>query len=167
MAPPASPRWPATKMESVLCTGPACIARTHPLGKCRPVRKNGSSASLTGHVMIHRMRALLLVLDGVGCGNAPDAAAYGDAGANTLGHLFARVPDLFLPALFSLGLWKIITADVFDPRSQHTIASYGRLREQSPGKDTTTGHWELAGVILDEPFPVMPRFPDQLVSAIE
>ena len=117
--------------------------------------------------MIHWMRALLLVLDGVGCGNAPDAAAYGDAGANTLAHLFARVPDLFLPALFSLGLWKIVTADVFDPRSQHTVASYGRLREQSPGKDTTTGHWELAGVILDEPFPVMPRFPDELVSAIE
>ena len=113
------------------------------------------------------MRALLLVLDSVGCGNAPDAAAYGDEGANTLGHIFAAQPDLELPALFSLGLWKILTADVFDPRSQHTIASYGRMRERSVGKDTTTGHWELAGVILDEPFRTFTKFPDELVAAIE
>jgi phosphopentomutase len=93
--------------------------------------------------------------------------AYGDEGANTLGHVFAAKPDLFLPAFFSLGLWKIVTGDVFDPRSQHTIASYGKLRERSAGKDTTTGHWELAGVILEEPFAVMRQFPDELVEAIE
>ncbi|HEX8310609.1 MAG TPA: phosphopentomutase [Chthoniobacteraceae bacterium] len=113
------------------------------------------------------MRALLLVLDSVGCGRAPDAAAYGDEGADTLGHIFQRYPDLELPALFSLGLWKIMTADVFDRRSQHTVASYGRMREQSAGKDTTTGHWEIAGVIQKEPFPTFTKFPAELVGAIE
>jgi len=113
------------------------------------------------------MRALLLVLDSAGCGHAPDAAAYGDEGANTLGHIFAAQPALDLPALFSLGLWKIVTSDVLDRRALGTIASFGRMRERSPGKDTTTGHWEIAGVILDQPFATYPTFPTELVRAIE
>lgn len=113
------------------------------------------------------MRCLLLILDSLGCGAAPDASAYGDAGADTLGHIFASNPCLDLPALFSLGLWKIVTGDVFDPRSQGTVASYGRMRECSAGKDTTTGHWEIAGVILDEPFATFARFPEKLVAAIQ
>ncbi len=113
------------------------------------------------------MRALLLVLDSVGCGHAPDAAAYGDAGADTLGHIFAAQPALELPTLFSLGLWKIVTAEVLDRRARGTIASYGRMRERSAGKDTTTGHWEIAGVILDQAFATYPTFPPELVRAIE
>src|SRR5436190_10038094 len=113
------------------------------------------------------MRSLLLVLDSVGCGAAPDAGKYGDATANTLGHIFAANPQLDLPALFSLGLWKIVTGDVFHPRSQRTAASYGRMRECSAGKDTTTGHWEIAGAILDEPFATFPRFPEELVAPIQ
>jgi len=113
------------------------------------------------------MRALLLILDSVGCGRAPDAAAYGDAGADTLGHIFAARPGLELPTLFSLGLWKALTGDVFDPRSQQTIASYGRMRERSAGKDTTTGHWEIAGVVLAQPFATFTQFPAELVEAIE
>ncbi len=113
------------------------------------------------------MRALLLVLDSVGCGHAPDAATYHDEGADTLGHLFQATPALSLPALFSLGLWKTLTADVFDPRSQSTLASYGRMRERSAGKDTTTGHWEMAGVILEQPFATFETFPAELVAAIE
>jgi phosphopentomutase len=109
------------------------------------------------------MRALLLVLDSVGCGHAPDAAAYGDAGADTLGHIFAAQPDLALPALFSLGLGQVIGAkDAPEP-----IASHGRMRERSAGKDTTTGHWEIAGVILDQPFATYPAFPAELVAGIE
>src|SRR4051794_6806306 len=99
-------------------------------------------------IAIRLMRALLLILDSVGCGGAPDAAAYGDAGADTLGHLFALAPKLQLPALFSLGLWKILTGDVFDSRSQNTSAGYGRMRSKAIGKDSTTGHWEIAGVTL-------------------
>ncbi|MEA3213231.1 MAG: phosphopentomutase [Chthoniobacter sp.] len=113
------------------------------------------------------MRALLLILDSAGCGHAPDAAAYGDDGADTLGHLFAASPDLHLPALFSLGLWKIVTGDVLDYRARHTRASWGRMRERSAGKDTTTGHWEIAGAGLTEPFGTFPKFPRELVATIE
>ena len=108
------------------------------------------------------MRALLLVLDSVGCGYAPDAAAYGDEGADTLGHILAAQPTLTLPALYSLGLGQIVGGI-----SGATLASYGRMRERSAGKDTTTGHWEIAGTILDEPFAVFEKFPPALVSAIE
>lgn len=107
------------------------------------------------------MRALLIVLDSVGIGDAPDAAKYGDAGANTLGHIFEKIPDLRLPTLEVLGLNKLFG------RSGDAFASYGWMREQSAGKDTTTGHWELAGIILEEPFAVHERFPDELVQAIE
>ena len=108
------------------------------------------------------MRALLLVLDSVGCGHAPDAAAYGDEGADTLGHILAAQPALALPALFSLGLGKIMGLSAPEPR-----ASHGRMRERSAGKDTTTGHWEIAGVILDRPFATYPTFPAELIRAIE
>ena len=110
------------------------------------------------------MRALLLVLDSVGVGAAPDAEQYGDAGANTLGHILERTPGLALANLCSLGLREIlpIPAERESPR-----ASYGRMQERSAGKDTTTGHWELAGAILDEPFTVVERFPDDLVQRIE
>jgi phosphopentomutase len=106
-------------------------------------------------------------LGGAGCGSAPDARDYGDLGANTLGHLFDAHPGLQLPSLFSLGLWKILTSDVFDARSQHTRASYGRMRPQSSGKDSTTGHWEIAGIVLPEPFATFTSFPDELVQAIQ
>ena len=114
------------------------------------------------------MRALLLVLDSVGCGDAPDAAAYGDEGANTLGHIFAANPDLQLPALWSLGLWKIVTGDVLDHRSQGTRASWGRMRERSAGKDTTTGPLGNRGRACSEkPFGTFAKFPRELLGAIE
>src|SRR5205823_14625752 len=104
------------------------------------------------------MRALLIVLDSVGVGSAPDAVNYGDRGADTLGHIFAHKPDLALPTLFSLGLGKILAGEV-QPDDTKFAASYGRMRERSAGKDTTTGHWEIAGVVLSEPFTVFERFP--------
>lgn len=113
------------------------------------------------------MRALLLILDSVGCGRAPDAAAYGDDGANTLGHILQARPQLALPNLFSLGLWKVVTSDVFDTRATRTQARWGRMRERSAGKDTTTGHWEIAGAIIEEPFGTYTNFPTELVNAIE
>lgn len=109
------------------------------------------------------MRAVVIVLDSVGVGNAPDASAYGDAGADTLGHLLEAVPRLRLPTLWGMGLGHILGRDaVRSPK-----ASYGRMREVSAGKDSTTGHWELAGVILKEPFGVYEKFPKALVTAIE
>ncbi len=113
-------------------------------------------------------RALLIVLDSVGCGEAPDADAYGDAGANTLGHILERQPDLRLPALQSLGLSHALELARGDAGScRPARGAVGVLTEASPGKDTTTGHWELAGVVLAEPFATYERFPEELVTAIE
>src|SRR5438067_3297265 len=115
------------------------------------------------------MRALLIVLDSVGVGNAPDAAKYGDRGADTLGHIFAHKADLELPVLFSLGLGEILAGHVHegDASGKKFGASYGRMREKSAGKDTTTGHWEIAGAVLAEPFAVFEKFPPRLIEAIE
>lgn len=108
------------------------------------------------------MRALLIVLDSVGVGKAPDAAAYGDAGADTLGTL-RRSGLLHVPVLDSLGLAHIMGAG--EGRAAPR-AAWGRMRERSAGKDSTTGHWEIAGAVLDEPFATFERFPDPLVRAI-
>lgn len=118
------------------------------------------------------MRALLIVLDSVGVGSAPDAAKYGDRGADTLGHIFIHSPALALPALFSLGLGEVLAGNVHangggaEPNTG-LRASYGRMRERSAGKDTTTGHWELAGAALSEPFATFEKFPARLVESIE
>jgi phosphopentomutase len=113
------------------------------------------------------VRALLLVLDSVGIGGAPDAAKYGDEGANTLGHILEQVPDLRLPNLESLGLGELLPAHTSYGSYTTYRGSYGKMQERSAGKDTTTGHWEIAGVILEEPFATFERFPDDLVRAIE
>jgi phosphopentomutase len=110
-------------------------------------------------------RALVIVLDSVGCGNAPDAADYGDTGADTLGHLFQRVPEFSLPHLDSLGLRKILGLD-----SEVPLLTGGRpfrLTARSAGKDTTTGHWELMGLVLEKPFATFETFPDDLISELE
>ena len=110
-------------------------------------------------------RAIVIVLDSVGCGNAPDAAEYGDVGANTLGHLFSRIPDFHLPNLASMGLYRLL--DV--AREDHLLenASYARLTSQAAGKDTTSGHWELMGCAPEEPFATFDTFPAGLVSELE
>ncbi len=110
-------------------------------------------------------RVLCIVLDSVGCGNAPDAADYGDAGANTLGHLFERVPGFSLPNLARLGLYAVL--DLPNDASVHPRASWARLTEKSAGKDTTTGHWELMGCALDEAFATFEEFPAELVAELE
>ncbi|MGC4017099.1 MAG: hypothetical protein QM755_21690 [Luteolibacter sp.] len=116
-------------------------------------------------------RALLIVLDSVGCGGAPDASVYGDAGADTLGHLFERVAGLELPHMASIGLYEVMrrTHPSF-PLATPMLrphASYGVLTEQSAGKDSTTGHWELMGAIHPKPFATFPQFPQDLVREIE
>ncbi len=108
-------------------------------------------------------RALLIVLDSVGVGAAPDAADYGDSGANTLGHIYEVVPEMHLPNLDRMGLAKV--RGVSSPTDAES--AWGRMRERSAGKDTTTGHWEIAGVILDVAFAVYDLIPLDLVEAIE
>src|SRR5687767_2221277 len=107
-------------------------------------------------------RALVIVLDSVGCGGARDAAAYGDEGADTLGHLFER-EGLALPNLASLGLGDVLGRGKAELRKG---AAFARMSEASPGKDTTTGHWELAGCVLEEPFDTFESFPQDLLDEI-
>ena len=108
-------------------------------------------------------RALLIVMDSVGCGGAGDAAAYGDAGADTLGHIFDATPDLHLPNLWSMGLGRVLNrGPAVEP-----AGGYGVMCERSAGKDSTTGHWELAGAVVGEPFGYFERFPAELVDAVE
>jgi len=112
-------------------------------------------------------RIIWVVLDGVGLGALPDAYLYGDQGADTLGHTAEAVGGLKLPNLESLGLGNLSRARGLRPRGD-AAGAYARMKEVSPGKDSTTGHWELAGVILDRPFPVYPQgFPPELVEEFQ
>ncbi len=106
-------------------------------------------------------RALVLVLDSVGCGAAPDAARYGDANANTLGHILAAYPNLEIPHLTDWGLGKILEIR----ENARQIAAI--LSPQSAGKDTTSGHWELMGAALSEPFATFDPIPSQLREQLE
>ena len=111
-------------------------------------------------------RVLWIVLDSVGIGPLPDAADYGDAGRNTLGHI-ARSRPLRLPNLARLGLGNMAPLDHLAPATA-PLASYGRGATRSPGKDTTTGQWEMAGIWLERAFPVYPRgFPPELIAEFE
>jgi len=112
-------------------------------------------------------RAILIVLDSVGVGAAPDAAAYGDEGSNTLANTARAVGGLRLPNLGRLGLGNL--ADVLGvPPEPHPAGAYGRMQEASAGKDTTTGHWEIAGIISTRPLPTYPNgFPPEVIQEFE
>ena len=111
-------------------------------------------------------RVIWIVLDSVGIGAMPDAAEYGDEGSDTLGNL-ARQRSLTLPNLCKLGLANIRDLEGLKPVSCPE-ACYGKCALASPGKDTTTGHWEMAGIILAKPFPVYPHgFPREVMDAFE
>ncbi len=111
-------------------------------------------------------RVIWIVLDSVGIGELPDAAAYGDVGRDTLGHI-ARSRPLRLPNLVRLGLANIKPlANLASPA--RPAGGFGKGITVSPGKDTTTGHWEMAGIWLDQPFPVYPHgFPKDLIAEFE
>jgi phosphopentomutase len=111
-------------------------------------------------------RVLWIVLDSVGIGALPDAADYGDLGRDTLGHV-ARSRPLHIPNLVQVGLANIKPLTYLDPPARPTGA-YGKAVTVSPGKDTTTGHWEMAGIWLPQAFPVYPYgFPKELVAEFE
>jgi phosphopentomutase len=111
-------------------------------------------------------RIIWIVLDSVGIGELPDAADYGDVGRDTLGHI-ARSRPLQLPNLVRLGLANIKPLDHLAPPA-NPAGSFGKGATRSPGKDTTTGHWEMAGIWLDQAFPVYPHgFPAELIAQFE
>jgi phosphopentomutase len=109
-------------------------------------------------------RALLLVLDGVGCGEAPDTAAYGDSGSDTIGNVARAVGGLSLPNMAALGLGNLAAIDGVKPEA-NPRGAWGTLLPKSAGKDSTTGHWELAGLHLERPFPTFPNgFPEAVLA---
>jgi len=112
-------------------------------------------------------RAILVVLDGVGVGANPDARAYGDDGASSLEHCAQAVGGLELPNLGRIGLGNI-TPILGTPPAENALGSYGRMAETAAGKDSTTGHWEMTGLVLHKPFPTYPHgFPASLVKQFE
>jgi phosphopentomutase len=111
------------------------------------------------------MTVTLIVLDSVGLGALPDADAFGDTGAHTLDHTLTAT-GVTLPNFEKLGLGNIATVSSV-PASDDPRAAFGRMDERSPGKDTTTGHWEFMGVILDHPFRTFEHFPDQVMDAFD
>ena len=114
----------------------------------------------------HFDRVIWMVLDSVGIGELPDAADYGDLGRDTLGHI-ARSRPLALPNLVRIGLANIKPLAHLDPPARPT-GFFGKGATVSPGKDTTTGHWEMAGIWLDQAFPVYPHgFPEELIAEFE
>jgi phosphopentomutase len=112
-------------------------------------------------------RILVIVLDSCGVGALPDAASYGDDGASTLPHTAAACGGLVLPTMGRLGLGHI--AEILGvPPDPSPAGAFGKMAERSPGKDSTTGHWELMGVVLDRPFPTYPRgFPPEVIEPFE
>ena len=112
------------------------------------------------------MRVFLIVLDSFGAGNAPDAAAFGDEGSNTFKACFDS-GKLNIPNMKKLGLFNIDGVD-FGEREKEPLGAYARLVEESAGKDTTIGHWEIAGIISEKPLPVFPNgFPSDVIKEFE
>ncbi len=112
-------------------------------------------------------RAIVVVLDGVGAGANPDASAYGDEGASSLEHCAQAIGGLSLPNLGQIGLGNITPILGTPPRSD-TNGAYGRMASAAAGKDSTTGHWEMMGVVLQKPLPTYPHgFPPDVVMQFE
>ena len=112
-------------------------------------------------------RVILIVIDACGVGELPDAAEYGDGGAATLPNVARAVGGLSIPNCQKLGLGNIVDIAGVPP-NRSPDGCWGKMAEKSPGKDSTTGHWEIGGVILDKPFPVFPNgFPQALVKEFE
>ncbi|MGM0379386.1 MAG: phosphopentomutase [Bacillota bacterium] len=112
-------------------------------------------------------RVIVFVLDSVGIGALPDSEKFGDIGVNTLNHIAQNADDFKIENLKKLGIGNIEGLSAIEPTA-NPLASYGRLKEYSNGKDTTTGHWEIAGIHMDEPFKTYPDgFPKRVIDEFE
>ena len=114
-------------------------------------------------------RAVIIVMDSFGVGEAPDAAEYGDKGADTIGHVSEAVGGLDLPNFQQAGLGNLHPAILGIPPAENPTMAVGRMREASKGKDSTTGHWEIAGIVTNKPYATFTEtgFPPDLVTRLE
>lgn len=113
-------------------------------------------------------RAILIVLDSAGIGSLPDAALFGDEGANTICNIYTHRGKLELPNMYAMGLARIEGAESLPAYAGALRGAYGRAMEKTLAKDTTCGHWEIAGIIMDEPFKTYPQgFPPHIMQAFE
>jgi phosphopentomutase len=112
-------------------------------------------------------RILLIILDSLGAGELPDALEYGDQGASTLSHIFETAEDFRLPNLEQMGIGNIVKLKEIR-EIEKPEAYFGKMKEKSKGKDTTTGHWEIMGIQLKKPFPTYPNgFPSEIIKLFE
>ena len=133
--------------------------------KCRTKTAKQKKAPRKGEKIMAK-RVFIIVLDSFGIGEMPDAARFGDVGSNTLGAI-VKSPKYHTPTLQKLGLFNI-EGVVCGRRAEAPLASFARLEEVSNGKDTTTGHWEIAGVESEKALPVYPNgFPDEVIAEFE
>jgi phosphopentomutase len=129
-----------------------------------PGRPGGDPHVFTSCARFTTKKIVLIILDGVGCGELPDASHYGDTGSNTLVNTARVTGGLRLPTLARLGLGNIVPIQGVQPASR-PAANFGRMAERSRGKDSTTGHWEIAGLIVEKALPTFPSgFPDSLME---
>ncbi len=113
-------------------------------------------------------RVILMVLDSLGVGELPDAGHYGDEGADTLGHIAREYPQLHIPNLQELGFGNVPGAAGGRFAVEHPAGCFGKLKEKSRGKDTITGHWEIAGIYTQQPFKTYPDgFPEEFIQKFE
>ena len=113
-------------------------------------------------------RAIIMVLDSLGVGELPDAAKYGDAGSDTLGHIAEHAKNFHPQNLIDLGIGCIDGVNPAVPKTDAPKASYAKMKEISTGKDTTTGHWEIAGLYTKVPFKTYPDgFPREFIEAYQ
>ena len=112
-------------------------------------------------------RFIVIIIDSLGVGELPDAAAFGDVGSHTLGNMARAVGGMRVPNMETMGLGNIVIVEGVIPQTEPT-AAYGKMAALSPGKDTTTGHWELMGIQLEQPFPLYPDgFPPGVMERFE
>ncbi len=117
-------------------------------------------------------RAIIIVLDSAGVGELPDAKNYDDLGSNTFGHIASSTGGINLPNMQKLGLGNLTNikgvAETTNCCGGKSLGAYGKAKEASKGKDTTTGHWEIAGIINNTPFPSYPNgFPKEVLDELE
>ena len=112
-------------------------------------------------------RVIWMVIDSVGVGALKDSEKFGDIGVNTLGNIVKNHPDIKIPNMIQLGLGNIDGIDYLQ-KAENPIGSYGKCDELSCGKDTTTGHWEMTGVIVEKPFKTFPNgFTKDIIDEFE